>query len=80
MFFGNMFIGMPAVQSEHRYSLCVSGLGRVKTYEFTSRHMANEKMYAICKKHGLKIVKIYDDKHDKAYFCDNGVRFNINRW
>ncbi len=46
---------------------------------FASRAQANEEMYRLIREHDLKVVKVYDDKHDKTYICSNGVEFHINR-
>jgi hypothetical protein len=66
----------------HSYSLAVVGLkhglfGLNKV--FYSRQEANEYMYKLCQKHGLKIEKIWDDNHDKTYHCNKGVSFYIHR-
>jgi hypothetical protein len=62
----------------HSYSFVATGL---KTNErvFASRQAANDHMYELCDKLGLHICDVYDDKHDKTYICDNGVRFYIQR-
>lgn len=63
----------------HRYSLASTGLVKNVDREFNSREQATETMYKICKKYGLCIEEIYDDKHDKTYICNQGVRFYIHR-
>ena len=64
--------------SEHRYSLAATGI-KFKSAEYTSREVAKKDMYYYVSKLGLHIIKVYDDKHDKTYICDNGARFYINR-
>ncbi len=66
----------------HSYSFAVVGLkpglfGFEKC--FHSRQEANEYMYSLCAKYGLKIEKIWDDNHDKTYHCNKGVSFYIQR-
>lgn len=63
----------------HRYSLAATGLKIKKNLEFASRHQANEYMYKLVGKHGLKLEKMYDDKHFKTYIYNNGIRFYVNR-
>lgn len=63
----------------HRYSFACEGLNHVRSREFPTREAANDLMYALCSKHGLNIVKVWDDHHDKTYCCDNGVKFFISR-
>ena len=62
----------------HRYSLAATGI-KFPSYELYSREAANQIMYNYVDKHNLHIVQVYDDKHDKTYICDNGIRFYINR-
>lgn len=76
--FGFNLLNSPFNYSEHSYSLAATGI-KLKEMTFNSRQEANSKMYNLCEKYGLKIVKTYDDKHDKTYICDNGVRFYIQR-
>ena len=63
----------------HQYTLASTGLKREVDKIYYSRGEATNKMYNLCSKYGLHIVKIYDDKHDKTYICNNGVRFYIHR-
>lgn len=63
----------------HIYSLATIGFKWNKNKLFSSRQAANDYMYYICKRKGYKIVKIYDDKHNKTYFTDVGVQFYIQR-
>ena len=65
-------------QGEHRYSLAATGV-KFKDQEFTSRQVAEKAMYKFIDKHYLKVNQIYNDKHDKTYICDNGIRFYISR-
>jgi hypothetical protein len=64
--------------SKHRYSLAATGT-KFHSCEVCSREAANQIMYDYVNKHRLHIIKVYDDKHDKTYICDNGIRFYINR-
>lgn len=64
----------------HSYSFCyMNGKRVVVNRVFSTRAEANRKMYDICNKRGFKIIKVYDDKHEKAYYTDNGAEFHINR-
>lgn len=62
----------------HKYTLDATGM-KIKTEIFYSRANAEEQMYKIINKKGLKLVEIYNDKHYKTYICSNGVRFYIHR-
>ena len=64
--------------TKHRYTLASTGMA-TKDYEFTSRQMAEQKMYEIIGKRGLRIVEVWDDNHFKTYLLDNGAKFYINR-
>lgn len=67
-------------ENGHQYTLASSGLGRKNLDKvYGNREIATQKMYSVCKKLGLQIVEVYDDKHDKTYICNNGVRFYIHR-
>lgn len=63
----------------HNYSFAVTGLGKTVSKTFPSRYAANEYMYKMCQRHGLKIEEVWDDKHDKTYICNKGVTFYIHR-
>ena len=63
----------------HQYTLASTGLGREVDKVYLSRDAATQKMYKLCAKYNLKIQEVYDDKHDKTYICNNGVRFYIHR-
>ena len=63
---------------EHIYSLAATGI-KFRDKEFYSRQAAEREMYDFMKKHGLRVEKIYDDKHYKTYICQNNIRFYINR-
>jgi len=67
--------------SHHNYSLYFEKADHKKiiSESFSSRSDANQKMYNLLGKYSLKINKIYDDKHDKTYFCQDGSVFHINR-
>ena len=64
---------------EHKYSLASIGLKKNVSKIFGSRQAANSYMYNICAKYHLHIKDIWDDKHDKTYVCENGVKFFIQR-
>ena len=65
---------------EHRYVLAATGT-RLSPMEFGSRQCAEQAMYGIIGRKGLRIRKVYDDRHDKTYVCDDGItRFYITRW
>lgn len=66
-------------QGKHNYTFAVIGLKKEKCRLFRSRAAANDYMYSLCRKHGLQIVDVWDDHHDKTYICQNGVRFFIQR-
>lgn len=63
----------------HSYSLVAINTPRKVDKVYGSRQLAKDEMYHICDRYGLRIVKVYDDKHDKSYFTDGGVEFHINR-
>lgn len=65
-------------QNSHRYSLAATGI-KFKSNIFGSRAEAMSVMYDFIGKNHLKIEKIYDDKHDKTYCCNNDIRFYIIR-
>ena len=65
--------------NNHNYSLVlVNGPRRVDEV-YQSRNAANDRMYKLLGELGLRIEKIYDDKHDKTYICHDGSHFHINR-
>lgn len=63
----------------HRYELCLFQGPRNIDEVYSSRSAAESRMYQICDKYGLRITKVYPDKHFKTYICDNGATFHINR-
>ena len=69
----------PMAFGGHRYVLAATGT-RMSPMEFGSRQCAEQAMYGIIGRKGLRIGKVYDDKHDKTYVCNGGVRFYITRW
>jgi hypothetical protein len=71
MLFENLF-------GKHFYTFACEGL-KVKERDFTSRESANKYMYKLLSKYGLKVVKVYNDKHHKTYICNNDVKFYIQR-
>ena len=64
--------------TKHRYTLSSTGM-KTKDYEFCSRQLAEQKMYELIGKMGLRIVEVWDDHHFKTYLLDNGAKFYINR-
>lgn len=64
--------------SGHRYSLAATGI-KFHTREFISRQVAEKNMYSFLNKHGIRVEKIYDDRHFKTYCCNDNIRFYINR-
>lgn len=64
---------------KHVYTLTTVGLKKSYDKTFYSREAANEFMYEVCSKNGIRIVEVYDDKHDKTYKCTKGVKFFIQR-
>lgn len=87
-YFANPFInwsGIPLLenqmqgQASHTYSLCSINFSKNINKVFSSRENALAELYHICSKYRMNIIKIYDDKHDKTYFTDNGAEFHINR-
>lgn len=66
--------------SGYRYTMCFERAGKLVSKTFTSRDAANDAMYRLIGKYGLKITKVYDDKHSKTYVCNDGVKFYINRY
>jgi len=63
----------------HYYTFSCTGLKGVKERTFASRDSANKYMYGLLAKYGLKVVKVYDDKHYKTYICNNDITFYIQR-
>ena len=63
----------------HQYSLASTGLKKNIDKVYSSRNEAKSKMYSLCNKYGLQVVEVYDDKHEKTYICNSGVRFYIHR-
>ena len=61
------------------YTVAVIGLSSKHNRVFSTRNAANDYMYKLCQKYGLKINEVWDDKHDKTYRCNNGVTFYIHR-
>lgn len=61
------------------YSLVLIGAEKNVDKTFTTRNAANQEMYSLIQRYGLKVVKTYNDKHDKTYICSNGAEFHINR-
>lgn len=90
-YFGDPIIGWPQSsilatdnkdiywQTRHTYSLCLLRGPRKLEETFSTREGATSRMYQICNKYGMQIVKVYDDKHDKTYFTNTGAEFHINR-
>lgn len=64
---------------EDKYSFVFDNKKKLLSKYFTTREEATEYMYDVCGKYGLKISKVYDDKHNKTYICSNGYKFFIQR-
>ena len=64
----------------NKYSFVLIGAGVNVDKMFLTRHAANEEMYRLIRKHNLKVIKTYEDKHYKTYICSNGAEFHINRY
>ena len=60
------------------YVLNATGI-KMREKRFGSREAANQAMYQYMAKHHITLKEIYDDKHNKTYVCDNGIRFYIQR-
>jgi hypothetical protein len=67
------------VFSGQHYTFACTGLKGVKERTFASRDSANKYMYSLLAKYGLKVVKVYNDKHHKTYICNNDITFYIQR-
>ena len=64
----------------HYYTLVLLGAKKNVSRLFKFRDAAITVMYELMGKLGLSIEKVYDDKHDKTYICNNGAEFHINRF
>ena len=64
----------------HYYTLVLLVAKKIVSNLFKSRYAANNVMYELMGKLGLSIEKVYDDRHDKTYICNNGAEFHINRF
>lgn len=73
------FLGNFGANFSHRYELNLFQGPRDLDEVFWSRSAAESRMYEICDKYDLQIVKVYPDKHFKTYICSNGAIFHINR-
>lgn len=69
----------PMAFGGHRYVLAATGTP-MSPMTFGSRQCAEQAMYGIIGRRGLHIGEVYDDRHDKTYVCEGGVRFYITRW
>lgn len=66
--------------NKHHYSLAIMKDGKsIYCKNYQSRQAAVSEMYKFIDNHDLGITKIWDDKHDKTYFCNDGYEFHINR-
>ena len=63
----------------HTYSLATTSLNKDYVKRFLTRDEANKFMYKLINKNHLKLVEVWDDKHDKTYCCNNDVKFYIQR-
>ena len=73
------FLGDFGVNSSHRYELNLFQGPCNLDETYGSRSAAESRMYEICDKYNLQIVKVYPDKHFKTYICSSGATFHINR-
>ena len=73
------FLGAFEATSSHRYELNLSQGPRKLDEVYWTRSAAESRMYELCGKYDLQIVKVYPDKHFKTYICSNGATFHINR-
>ena len=69
------------LNAKHAYVLDGDGVQEEKCFEkiYFNRHTAEKDMYRLMNKYSTHTVKMYDDKHDKTYICDNGIKFYITR-
>lgn len=65
--------------TKHSYTLTLVDGPRKVDEIYGSRIAATSRMYKLARKMGLNICKVYDDKHDKTYICENGATFHVNR-
>ena len=63
----------------HAYSFSTTGLNKDYTKRFLTRDDANQFMYKLMNKYNLKLIEIWNDKHDKTYCCSDNVKFYIQR-
>ena len=62
----------------HTYTFNATGI-KMREKRFSTREAATQAMYKYMGKHHITLEKIYDDKHNKTYVCDHGIRFYIQR-
>lgn len=69
------------VFAKHTYVLDGVGVKKENSFKkvYFSRENAEKEMYRLMNKYSTRAVKVYDDKHDKTYICDNGATFYITR-
>lgn len=69
------------VYANHIYVLDGVGVKDEKSFKklYFTRENAEKEMYKLMKKYSVRSVKVYEDKHDKTYKCDNGATFYITR-
>lgn len=63
---------------KHHYTVAILKDGLI-CKQYFSRKAATSYMYDYMSKHRLAMTKVWDDNHDKTYFCTNGYEFHINR-
>lgn len=64
----------------HSYTLVAEGKKKFDKI-FLTRSEATKKMYELVNGLNLKIEKVWEDRHDITYICnDNITRFHINRY
>ena len=62
----------------HTYTFNATGI-EVRGRRCATREAATQAMYKYMGKQHITLGKIYDDKHNKTYVCDHGIRFYIQR-
>ena len=64
----------------HSYTLVAEGRKKFDKL-FLTRSEATKKMYELVNELHLKISKVYEDRHDITYICNDEItRFHINRY
>ena len=64
----------------HNYTLVAESPKLRFDKTFLTRSEATKKMYELVENLNLKIEKVWEDKHDITYICNDSTRFHINRY